>query len=69
MSSNLASIAHAIVDKLYFHLETCRTVANSGTGLKQLCCAVLKTKRKRAVKLWQYAAITKASLHVTWIKL
>ena len=36
MTINVASIANAKVVFLYFHLETCQTVANSGTGLKQL---------------------------------
>ena len=37
MNINVASIANAIVIKLYFHLNTCQKVANSGTGLKKLC--------------------------------
>ena len=37
MNTNVASIANAKVIYLYFHLKTCRTVVNSGTGLKQLC--------------------------------
>ena len=34
MIINVASIANEKVIQLYFHLKTCRTVANSGTGLK-----------------------------------
>ena len=30
MNINVASIANAKVIQLYFHLKTCRTVANSG---------------------------------------
>ena len=37
MNINVASIANAKVIWLYFHLNTSRIVANSGTGLKQLC--------------------------------
>ena len=37
MNINVAYIANAKVMYLYFHLKTCQTVANSGTGLKQLC--------------------------------
>ena len=44
MSSNIASIVHVIMDKLYFHLETCQAVVNSGTGLKQLCNMSAKIK-------------------------
>ena len=36
MNINVASIANAIVIYLYFHLKMCQTVANSGSGLKQL---------------------------------
>ena len=48
MNINVASIANAILIQLYFHLETCQTVANNGTGLKQLCSvrALLLTASK-----------------------
>ena len=36
MNINVASIANAKVIYLDFHLKTCQTVANNGTGLKQL---------------------------------
>ena len=45
LNIKVASIANAIVNYLYFHSKSCQTVANSGTGLKQLCvflsCACL----------------------------
>ena len=37
MNINVAFIVNAKVIKLYFHIKTCQTVANSGIGLKQLC--------------------------------
>ena len=39
-SSNVAPIAHAKVNYLYFHPEICWTVANSSTALKQLCSQI-----------------------------
>ena len=36
MNSNVASISSVLVMWLYFHLENCQTVANSGTILEQL---------------------------------
>ena len=41
MNIDAASIANATVIYLYFHLKTCQTVANNGTGLKQLCWLLL----------------------------
>ena len=41
MNVNVASTANAKVIYLYFHLKICQTVANSGTGLKQLCLLLL----------------------------
>ena len=37
MYSSVAFIANASVIYLYFHLQSCQTLANSGSGLKQLC--------------------------------
>ena len=56
------NITHAIVDMLYFHLDTCQTVANSGTGLKQLC--IVRIYKQIFTRFYCHNLSTELGYHV-----